>query len=149
MGRGYDEDGEKGVLIVTVGDTTDARFVPLDTPRFYDLEVAAGENPAAALDKVLPALGNPDFYRITFTGPSASLNPDGLMRPEFPNLLLRDRTVPPLDVWGSAGQDTFEGRYFQLLQEKLEGADEETQRQIYLAAEISRKILNGQEVVLP
>lgn len=149
MGRGYDEDGEKGVLIVTVGDTTDARFVPLDTPRFYDLEVAAGENPAAALDQVLPALGNPDFYRITFTGPSASLNPDSLMRPEFPNLLLRDRTVPPLDVWGSAGQDTFEGRYFQLLQEKLEGADEETQRQIYLAAEISRKILNGQEVVLP
>ena len=71
------------------------------------------------------------------------------MRPEFPNLLLRDRTIPPLDVWGSAGQDTFEGRYFKLLQDMLSDADEEKQREIYLAAEISRKILDGQEVVLP
>ena len=149
MGRGYDEDGEKGVLIVTLDETADARFVPLDTPRFYDLEIPAGDDPAKALDRVLPAAGNPDFYRITFTGPCAPFDPDALLRPEFPNLLLRNRTVPPLDVWASAGQDTFEGRYFQLLQERLENADEETKRKIYLAAEISRKLLDGQEVVLP
>ena len=46
------------------------QFIPLDAPRFYDLEVAAGDDPAKALDQVLPALGNADFYRITFTGHS-------------------------------------------------------------------------------
>lgn len=149
MGRGYDEEGEKGALIVTLGETTEIKFVALDTPRFHDLEIPAGDDPAAALDCVLPALGNPDFYRITFTGPSQPLDTDKLLRPEFPNLVLRDRTVPPVDVWGSAGQDTFEGRYFKLLQDKLQDADEETQRKIFLAAEISRKILDGQEVILP
>ena len=149
MGRGYDEEGEKGVLIVTLDDTAETKFVPLDTPRFYDLEIPAGDNPAEALDSVLPAAGNRDFYRITFTGHSNALDTDLLLRPEFPNLLLRDRTVPPVDVWGSAGQDTFEGRYFKLLQDKLADADEDTKRKIYLAAEISRKILDGQEVALP
>ena len=149
MGKGYDEDGEKGVLIVTLDDTAEARFVPLDTPRFYDITVPAENDPAHALDKVLPAMGNMDFYRVTLTGPCQSFDADSLLRPEFPNLLLRDRTVPPLDVWASAGQDTFEGRFFKLLQDKLENADEETQQKIYLAAEISRKILDGQEVVLP
>ena len=148
MGRGYDEEGEKGVLIVTLGETTEARFVAMDTPRFYDLEVTVEEDPAKALDSVLPAMGNMDLYRITFTGSCEPFNTDALLRPEFPNLLLRDRTVPPVDIWGSAGQDTIEGHYFKLLQDKLTDADEEEARRIYLAAEISRKILEGREVVL-
>ena len=149
MGRGYDEGGEKGVLIVTLDDTVETKFLPLDTPRFFDLEIPAGDDATKALDSVLPAAGNRNFYRITFTGHSNALDTDSLLRPEFPNLLLRDRTVPPVDVWGSAGQDTFEGRYFKLLQDKLADADEDMQRRIYLAAEISRRILDGQEVVLP
>lgn len=149
MGRGYDETGEKGLLIVTLDQTATTQFIPLDVPRFYNLEIPAGDDPAAALDQVLPALGNTDFYRITFTGHSHTLDLDGLLRPDFPNLVLLDHTIPPLDVWGSAGQDTFEGRYFKLLQDMLTEADEEEKREIYLAAEISRKILDGQEVVLP
>ena len=149
MGRGYDEDGEKGVLIVTLDETAEARFVSLDSPRFFDLDIAAGEDPAAALDQVLPAMGNQDFYRVTFTGPSAPLDMDTLLRSEFPNLVLRDRTTAPVDIWCSAGQDTFEGRYFKLLQAQLENADELTQKRIRLAAEISRRILDEQEVVLP
>ena len=33
----------------------------------------------------------------------------------FPNLLLRDKTTPPLDIWGSENEDTLEGMYFQML----------------------------------
>jgi hypothetical protein len=69
--------------------------------------------------------------------------------PQIPNLELRDKTVPPADVWGSADQDTFEGTYFKLLQEALIGADPEQEKRIRLAAEISRQLLDGQEVVLP
>lgn len=149
MGRGYDEEGEKGVLIVTLGETASTRFVPLDTPRFYDLEVNIGEDTAAALASVLPPVGNNDYYRITFVGSGDPPDLDALARPEFPNLRLRDKTVPTVDIWSSAGEDTFEGMYFGQLQKAMEDADENTKRQIRLAAQISRKILEGQEVVLP
>ena len=149
MGRGYDEEGEKGVLIVTVNDTATTRFVPLDTPRFYDLEVEAGDDAAAALAAVLPPVGNKDFYRVTFVGTSDPLDLDPLKREDFPNLKLRDKTTPAIDLWSSVGQDSFEGMYFGKLQAALRDADEDTARQIRLAAQISKKILEGQEVTLP
>lgn len=149
MGRGYDEEGEKGVLVVTLDETATTRFVPLDTPRFYDLEVEAGEDAAAALNAVLPPVGNNDYYRITFVGTADAPDLNALAKPEFPNLVLRDKTVPPVDIWSSAGEDTFEGMYFGQLQKAMEEADDVTKRQIRLAAQISRKILEGQEVVLP
>lgn len=149
MGRGYDEQGDKGALIVTVDDTVQTAFVSLGLPHFYDLEVAAGDDPQAAIASLLPPVGNSNYYRITLTGPSEPLALGKLQRPDFPNLLLRDKTVPPMDVWSSAGEDTFEGMYFNKLQGALEQADEDAARQIRLAAQISRKILEGQEVVLP
>ena len=150
MGRGYDEEGEKGVTVLTLDDSLTHRFLPLDTPRFYDMEVEAGDDASAALDKVLPPAGSSDFYRITLTGPSEKPDLAALLQEfsRFPNLVLRDNTLPPLDIWGSAGEDSLEGTYFKLLQEQLQGADEETRRKILLAAKISRQILNGQEVKL-
>ena len=146
MGRGYDEQGEKGVLLVTVDEETKTEFMPLDNPRFYDLEVAP-----EGLSGILPPVGNQNFYRITLVGDSEPLNLPVLMAkyPQFPNLVLRDRTVPPVDVWSSADDDTFEGVYFNLLRKSLENADENTQRRIQLAAKISRQLLDGQEVLLP
>lgn len=151
MGRGYDETGEKGVLIAELGEAVSCRFLALDTLRFFDLECPAGENPFAALAAFLPPVGNQDFYRITLTGESGNVDVDALLAAycAFPNLELRDRTVLPLDVWGTAGEDTLEGIYFGLLKASMEGQDEKTAERIALAAKISRKILSGQEVRLP
>lgn len=150
MGHGYDETGVKGALIITLEDTASARFVALDTPRFFDYETEAGDDPIAALDKLLPALGRDIYYyRITLTGPSQPLDLAAL-RARFdriPNLTLRDRTTPPLDIWGNAGDDSFEGIYFGLLRQALDTAeDKET---VLLAAKLSRQLLTGQEVALP
>lgn len=147
MGRGYDETGEKGVLIVTINETATARFVPLSTPKFYDLEITADTD----LATILPPVGNGDFYRITFTGPSEPLDLNAMKQQwnQFPNLLLRDRTTAPVDIWGSAGEDTLEGMYFKLLRSAMENGDDDAKRQIRIAAQISRQILDGQEVVLP
>ena len=146
MGRGYDEQGEKGVLIVSVEDTVTTKFIPLDTPRFYDLET-----PVEGLDALLPPIGNHNFYRITLTGESEPLDLTALQTHyrRFPNLELRDKTVPPVDIWRALGEDSFEGTYFGLLNDALAGADPQTQERITLAAKICRKILDGQEVVLP
>ena len=151
MGRGYDEAGEKGVLIVTLNDTVTTEFIPLDTPRFYDLDILAGEDAVAALNSVLSPVGNEDFYRVTLTGPSQALDLSRLQEAfsRFPNLVLRDRTTPPVDIWGTAGEDSFEGMYFSLLQKNLDTQDPQQQRITQLAAKISRQLLDGREVKLP
>ena len=147
MGRGFDETGIKGVLSVTLEpEHGDIRFLPLDGPRFYD-ETAQPRD----LEKILPALGNRDHYRITLVGESEPVDLRALQKEyaHFPNLTLRDRTVPPLDLWASAGRDTLEGIYFGLLKDALEDATPEETRQILLAAKLSRQLLEGQEVQLP
>lgn len=151
MGRGFDELDEKGVLIVTVDDTCQTRFLPLDTPRFYELDCEVKDSPAAALANILPAVGNRDFYRISLTGEWEPIDLEGLTREfsQFPNLLLRDHTLPPMDLWAGAGDDTLEGIYFRMLQQSMVGQDEATCEKIRLAAKISRQLLEGREVKLP
>ena len=147
MGRGYDEQGEKGVLIVTLEDTARTRFVPLDGPRFFDVSVDF----AAGIGSVLPAVANHDFYRVTLTGEAEKVDLEALRAQfgAFPNLVLRDQTHRPVDLWQSVGEDNFEGVYFGLLQGALAEANPEEKEKILLAAKISRQILDGQEVILP
>jgi len=147
MGRAFDETGEKGVYIVTLDESAQLSFLPLDTPRFYDLEVDTGMDAAAALEEALPAAGDPHFYRVTLTGSA----PEELSRlygcfSRFPNLKFTDRRKAAENLWARAGEDTLEGAYFRLLREKLDTEPRET---VCLAAEISRKLLEGWEVKLP
>lgn len=146
MGRGYDEQGEKGVYIVTLAETAAIRFHPLNTPRFYDLQAEPKD-----LNRVLPPVASEDHYRVTLIGSCEVPDLDALKaeHSRLPNLVLRDKTTRPVDIWGSAGEDSFEGTYFGLLKQALETAAESEKEEIRLAAEISRRLLEGQEVVLP
>ncbi len=145
-GRGYDETGERGVYLVTVADKVRTEFIPLNTPRFYDLETEVFSSPEDAVRAVLPPVGNDNFYRITLTGECEPFDTTSLSFPEFPNLELRDRTVPPVDLWGCIGEDSLEGMYFQMLHACLGTQEEEA---ALLAAKLSRRILDGREVQLP
>ena len=151
MGRGFDEAGEKGVIIAELGETVSARFVPLDTPRFFDLEVQLDGDPRQALAAVLPAVGNDHFYRVTLTGSCPGLDIRALDNsfPQFANLELRDRTQAHRDPWESAGEDTLEGVFFRKLRETRAHAGEDDRRRIDLAAKLARTLLDGQEVTLP
>jgi len=151
MGRGYDETGTKGVLIVTLADQAQARFHPISGPRFYDWEVPAGLDPLTALLAKLPAQGSRDFYRITLTGEAEPPDLEHLRRnlEQFPNLNLRDETRPAMDLWASADEDSLEGAFFRVLRDAREGQDEETVQTLELAAKIAKQILLGQEVTLP
>ena len=145
MGRGWDETGEKGIYLVELEEEASVRFLPLDTPVFWDLEADVTEDAAAGVAAVLPAAESGDYFRITLTG-AADVDVQDLQRSfaRFPNLTLRDRTDPPVDVWADAGEDTFRGVYFGLLRELAE-----TDETAALTAEISCRILSGREVALP
>ena len=147
MGRGWDEEGRKGALIVTLDGSTQADFVPLHTPQFHDISVDYSQGIAS----VLPAVANEDFYRVTLTGEAESVDLDALQAEfsQFPNLVLRDQTAAPLDIWTGAGEDSFEGVYFGMLRDALEAAADEEKEKILLAAKLSRQLLEGQEVRLP
>ena len=146
MGRGFDETGTKGALLISLRDDAQARFIPLDTPRFFEEKVSV-----EALPRLLPAVGSKDFYRITLVGedPQPSLSELYRQYSRFPYLELRDRRSTPSELWGSVDADTLEGVYFRTLQDASKDADEETRQIIELAARLSRQILDGQEVILP
>ena len=102
----------------------------------------------AAVEAVLPAVPGEDFYRVTLTG-NCIVDLEELKREfaDFPNLELRDRTEPPVEIWPDADKDSLEGIYFGMLRKAMEDSPENA-RQIQLAAEISRKLLSGREVKL-
>ena len=151
MGRGYDELGAKGVILVTLNEDVKASFLPLDTPRFYDEEVEVGDNAKDAVAALLPALHTDDFYRITLTGYSTGVDTARLTGAfsQVPNLILRDETRQEIDLWRSVGEDSLEGVYFGFLQQASQSDMEKTRDRAALAARISRQILDGQEVKLP
>lgn len=151
MGRGYDELGPKGVVMVTMDDTVSASFLPLDTPRFYDEEAEAGADAAAAVESLLPAVESMDHYRITLTGYSSPIDLEAVRGkfPHIPNLILRDETVPETDLWSNTDEDTLEGLLFADLQKAAASDSEVLSRRATLAARICRRILDGQEVKLP
>ena len=148
MGRGWDETGETGVCIVTLGEEPEIRAVSLDTLRFYDLEVEIGRDTLAAMEAVLPAAPSRNFYRVSLTG-SGEVDLADLKAhfPGLPHLELRDKTQPPVDVWAVAEEDSLEGIYFGMLRKAME-QDPANADRIQRAAEISRKLLSGREVTL-
>lgn len=150
MGRGFDETGEKGALIVTLGDQARAEFVPIPGLRFYDWEVP-GDRPMENILARLPARGSRDFFRITFTGQAEPPELEALAAglSAYPNLTLRDRTAPPMDLWAGADEDSLEGAFFRILRDARQGQDPQTIETLELAAKLSRQILLGQEVRLP
>lgn len=148
MGRGWDETGDKGVCIVNVDEETTVRAVSLQTVRFHDLTVHVEEDAEKAVEAALPAVSGIDFYRITLAG-DAKVDLQQLQTrfAGFPNLELRDRTEPPVDVWEDADKDSLEGIYFGMLR-KVMAENPDLTEEVQLAAEISRKLLRGREVRL-
>lgn len=150
MGRGWDETGEKGVCIVTLGEQAEIRMVELDTVRFHEMDVEVKGNAMAALNAVLPVTESRDFFRITLTGTgSADLERLYEAFANIPNLELRDRTLAPVDPWEDADADSLRGLYFKMLRDAMEAAEPEEAARIRLAAEISKQLLEGREVTLP
>ena len=144
MGRGFDETGIKGAVVVTLTEQVQAQFHPLDTPRFF-------EEKTSHPSRVLPAVGSRDFYRITLVGEGTSPSLHALQKQyrHFPNLELRDHRTEPSSLWGTVDLDSLEGVYFRTLKDAYDQADVETGEIIALAAKLSRQILDGQEVQLP
>lgn len=135
-GRGFDELGDKGVLLGKIeGEKVLVDFVPLAGRRYEILPVdVTGDDPAAALVRALPKDATRDIYRILLAGESG---PEGLdlakleelARPHFYSVSLRDKTRVLRDLWSRAREDSLTGLFLRSLRERLDAAEDERERE--------------------
>ena len=141
MGRGFDETGEKGVILGTAKKgQVETRFHPLPVRQYRILEVDAGEK------ITLPPDSASHIYRIILTGESEGVDLSRLAEQCYA-LQIRDETLPPFDIWKRCGTDTLEGQTLALLQETLSRCEtQEQKRTVCLAAKRIAQVFDGREL---
>lgn len=119
MGRGFDECGPCGVLVVRLDrEHCQGEFCPLAGPRYETITMAYGETP------VLPPRPQEVHCRLTVTGEADHPNLAALerdLRPWFLSLDLRDETVPVRDLWRDCGDGTLRGMALETLRADPQG----------------------------
>lgn len=140
-GRGFDETGDKGVVIADVQKgSTALRFVPLCRRRYRILRADVTDCSAAeALEHVMPATAQDDICRIIFTGEVGeegvdirALEADYGSR--FYELQIRDETVPAEDIWLRCGEDSLRGLFLKELRGRYEAAANDEEKEIIISA---------------
>ena len=149
-GRGFDECGEKGALLVRLdGGDVSARFLPtcLRQYRIEPLALAGGE-PALP-----PAPPSPDLVRLLLRGERArplDLQPlQKAWSERFFYLELRDETTLPQDLWARRSEDSLTGLFLREMWDRLARAEEQERPGLLLAARFGLAALEGGEDIRP
>ncbi len=149
-GRGFDECGPKGVLLVTLGGAAELRFVPV-CQRQYRIETVA-------LDADRPPdfsalAGTPDLVRLILRGERARpLDLTGLearWADGFFHLEFQDETTLPRDLWARAGEDSLTGLFLRQMRKRLDQAEGEARQTLLLATRFGLAALEGGEDIRP
>ena len=151
-GRGFDETGEKGALLVTLDSSgAEAEFVPLAMRRYEILTAdMTGDDPAAALMAVLPQGRERDIFRILLKGSAGALDLEALTAlaaPYFYSVTLRDETRPARNLWERLEEDTLTGLFLRQLRARMEESSDPGERErLELAARFGLAALeNGED----
>lgn len=125
-GRGFDETGEKGVILAELEPgRCRAEFIPVPGRRYEIAKVDVTDYPdtLSAVNAALPGDTSRDIYRLILTGQTDTA-PDlaALSRAldsRFFGLELRDGTEPRRDIWAERGSDSLKGLFLTYLWEKF------------------------------
>ena len=139
-GRGFDETGDKGVLMGTVEPgRVELSFVPTALRRYHVVEVPlTGEpSPEEAVLRALPERCREDIVRLVLTGESDP--PDGnaisaACAGRCYSLTLQDRTTARRDLLERAGEDSLTGFFLRALAQHRDSPDYELALRFGLAA---------------
>ena len=134
-GRGFDELGEKGFYLGEAENgAVTLRFVPFARHRYEILRVdVTDRDPLAAAEAALPPETEGMLCRILLTGETgdAGAGAEGVraaLADRFDALEVRDGTRLRQDVWARASEDSLRGLFLRRLQQRLEAADTEEER---------------------
>lgn len=169
-GRGFDELGPKGALIVTFGGEARLGITSPDGPAFAP--IGLGVQSAAAqfvpvcrrqyriepvnvesFTDALPKGESADLVRLLLTGESR-FAPDlaaltAQAAPHFFHVELRDRTTLPTDLWARECEDSLTGLFLREMKARLDRAEEGKKDKLLLAARFGLAALEGGEDVRP
>ena len=153
-GRGFDETGEKGVLLADIGPgECTAKLLPLGGRRYEVLAVDLTDR-ADHVKTVREAVGRDgsrDVYRVLLRGaPAVPTDLPGIksaLEDQFFALDLRDETVLRRDVWEGREVLSLKGLFLDGLWKRYEAAETDAERaNIELAARYGLAALeNGEE----
>lgn len=151
-GRGFDETGEKGVLILQAEPgQVSSRFVSLAHHKYEWIRVdVSGKEPLQAVMEVLPGNTEQDIYRIELVGSCACVDLPAMQRnlaPKFYSLTIRDHTRLPVDLWEKREEDSLTGLFLRCMWDKCQ---KEPENECYqLAVRFGLAALeNGEDVAL-
>lgn len=129
-GRGFDETGDKGVIIADVeSGNVSARFVAVCTRRYEVLHVDAAELESFRL----PDGAERNIYKVIIEGETDSPPDLTALRRALEGgcfaLRLRDETRLRRDVWARAEEDSLRGAFLRRLREKYDAAADDAERE--------------------
>ena len=169
-GRGFDELGPKGALIVSFGESVQLGVASLDGPAMAPIDM--GIQPVAAkfvpvcrrqyrietvnvndFAAALPSGESPDLVRLILAGESRN-TPDlaaltARAAPHFFHVELRDKSTLPTDLWARAEEDSLTGLFLREMRARLDSADEDEKNKLQLAVRFGLAALEGGEDVRP
>lgn len=135
-GRGFDETGEKGVILAEVSaEGCSARLLPLGGRRYevVTVDLSGAEDALAAVTAALPTDTARDIYRVILTGQTDAA-PDirvleQALSERFFSLEVRDETRLRRDIWALAGSDDLRGLFLARLRRQYEAASDDAERE--------------------
>lgn len=149
-GRGFDETGEKGVLLVEAEPgQVEARFIPLCQRKYevLSVDITGTSDLAGAVERALPEDAQRHMFRVLLTGEGESPDLAALERTLAPlcyGLTLQDHTRLPQNLWQRREEDSLTGLFLRAMWEKCQA---EPDNQLYqLCARYGLAALeNGEE----
>lgn len=169
-GRGFDELGPKGALIVSFGGPAQLAVTSPDGPPIAPIDL--GTQPVAVkfvpvcqrqyrvetvdaneFSTALPQKESPDLVRLLLSGESLH-TPDlaaltAQAAPRFFHVELQDRTTLPAELWARAGEDSLTGLFLREMRARLARAEEGEKNKLLLAARFGLAALEGGEDIRP
>ena len=153
-GRGFDEQGEKGVLLGEVTEeVVNLRFIPVAKRIYREIQMPAGDaktlsDLSLSMKEKIPKGAVPDILRFILTGETDLPIDVSLLEKELAEsaffVSVRDKTLPKQDIWSAIGEDSLKGIFLEQMKERLTGAkSEEDREKIIMAATYGIAALSG------
>lgn len=139
-GRGFDEVGEKGVIIAEVskGSVT-GKFVPLAKRKYgiLNVDLSAAEDAEESVLEAVPRSVEGDIYKIVLDGEYSGKIDTGkildAVAPKFYHVTMRDITRPRRDIWAQAEEDTLKGLFLRKMRAKYDAGGQAEREEVILA----------------
>lgn len=139
-GRGFDETGEKGVIIAEVSrGSVGGKFVPLAKRKYgiLTVDLSASEDAGQTVLESIPQSAGQDIYRIVLDGEYSGKIDIGKIldaaAPKFYHVTMKDITRPRRDIWAQAEEDTLKGLFLRKMRAKYEEGDQAEREKVVLA----------------